>query len=286
MKQVQRIATILSKGSVKSYSNPYAEFDWPEQLGAGEWCFSPELISIHGTPAFAALDDAQKQMLSFWESINFFSLNIHGEKALLHGIADRMYAHYPPEISAYLHHFLGEENKHMTLFGTFCNRYARKVYPSKAMVVPRDYEHGEADFLFFAKVLIFEELVDFFNVAMGKDARLNPLVQQINWYHHCDEARHLTFGRTVTKYLYEYYARGWSEETKANIPAYLADYLRATWREYYNPSVYADAGIEDAYNVYKATWDAAPARKLREKVSRSCIDFFIDNEIFTERPEL
>ena len=57
-----------------------------------QWFMSPELISIYGTSEYDKLDLKQKQILSFYESVNFFSLNIHGEKSLVEGIAHRLYS--------------------------------------------------------------------------------------------------------------------------------------------------------------------------------------------------
>ncbi len=42
------------------------------------------------------------------------------EKALIEGLAKRLYdEERPSEHSRYIHHFLDEENKHMTFFGNF-----------------------------------------------------------------------------------------------------------------------------------------------------------------------
>src|SRR6266705_194388 len=62
------------------------------------------------------------------------NLNIHGEKALVEGLARKLYEREKREISPYLHHFLDEENKHMVYFGEFCTRYAGKIYPDKKLI--------------------------------------------------------------------------------------------------------------------------------------------------------
>ena len=110
--------------------------------------------------------------LSFCETVNFFSLNIHGEKRLIEGLARRLYRRGMEDLTAYLHHFLDEENKHMVYFGGFCTEYAGKVYPDRKVAFPREYAAGEEDFLFFAQVLIFEEIVDVYNVHLATDERL------------------------------------------------------------------------------------------------------------------
>lgn len=276
----------LSKASVKRYSNPYVEFEWPDTITDESLLFSPELSSLHGTGIGDTLDEIQRNRLSFWELVNFFSLNIHGEKSLLQGMSKRLYSRWPAEISDYLHHFVGEENKHMTLFGTFCMRYADKVYPSKAYSIERQYKSGEEDFLFFAKVVIFEEFVDYYNVYMGKDERLHPLSRAINKYHHNDESRHLAFGRKFTKYLFDEHVSDWDRETLSGIRRYLSDYIQATWKEYYNPTVYKDAGIDDSYEVFQKAWNSAEQRNLRSRISSNCLSFFVESGIFEEEPSI
>ncbi|MEE2730343.1 MAG: diiron oxygenase [Pseudomonadota bacterium] len=287
MERLARIARKLSDASVKRYNNPYEEFQWPQDLPMDQWHFAPELISLYGLEEYAALDEQQQKQLAFWEAVNFFGINIHGEKALIGGLAEHLYyMNWSPELSEYLHHFLDEENKHMTVFGTFCHRYGKKVYADKKMALPRDYAKGEADFLFFAKVVIFEELVDHYNMAMGKDERLHPLVQHINQYHHNDESRHLAFGRELSKSLFEQWAPTWNEQTLAGVQAYLSNYIVSTWREYYNPAVYADAGFDNSYALYQKAWSAPACRAHREAVSANCIDYFLEHGMMTERPAL
>jgi hypothetical protein len=286
MAELQQIATKLSEGSLKRLSNPYTEFTWPKTIDINKWQFSPDLISLYGTDVYNSLDESQQKKLAFWEAVNFFSINIHGERALIQGLAGRLYKQWPAAISGYLHHFLDEENKHMVLFGTFCETYGKKVYPDKKVNIPAEYIKGEEDFLFFAKVVIFEEMVDSYNSHMARDERVDTLARQINDYHHKDETRHLAFGREITKTLFADFAASWDEQTLARVRQYLADYMAATWKEYYNPGVYRDAGLADAYDLYESALLDPVCKSHRENISANCIKFFIDNNILLEAPEL
>lgn len=279
---VQKLCT----ASINDYANPYKLLQWSESIDKSQWFTSPELISIYGTETYERLPLEQRQLLSFYEAVNFYSLNIHGEKPLVEGIAHRIYRKETSEISPYLHHFLDEENKHMIYFGGFCTRYAGKLYPDKKLVFPREYEAGEEDFLFFAKVMIFEELVDVYNVRMSLDDRLDPIARQINHLHHHDEARHLVFGRKMAAYLFEKYSDKWSTATKRNVQSYLKDYVVATWKEYYNPQVYKDAGISDCFDVQEQAYLSEPQRRHRRKVSAGCIAYLIQNGMIDEEPQL
>ena len=276
----------LCDASVKDYINPYSYLDWPEAMDLEQWFTSPELISLHGMDIYDGMTKADRKRLSFYEAINFFSLNINGEKSLVQGLAERLYRKGNDEITRYLHHFLDEENKHMVYFGGFCTRYAGKTYREKKMVFPRDYEPGEQDFLFFAKVLVFEEIVDVYNIAMSRDERLVPLARQINLLHHRDEARHLVFGRQIVKDLFAHHAPRWSGETRRQMCEYLKGYFVAAWKEYYNPDVYRDAGLQEPFEIQEMAFENANARAHRKRISEGCVRYFLENNILDEEPTL
>jgi len=261
----------LSASSRRTYQNPYEAITWPDELDRRQWFTSPQFVSLHGTPAWEGLDVGRRKELSFWEAVNFYSLNIHGEKALMEGLARRLYQPGMEPLAEYLHHFLDEENKHSVWFGTFCNRYAGKVYPERKIVFPREYAEGEDDFLFFAKVSIFEEIVDRYNLAMGRDDALVPVARQINANHHAEETRHLVFGRRIVHELWREWSARWPQPVVDGIRAYLAAYVTATWKEYYNPDVYRDAGFADASVVAGEAWDHPATQAHRAGISRFCL---------------
>jgi hypothetical protein len=277
----------LCAASVREYINPYELMDWPNELSKEQWFFSPELMSLHGTDLYSSMPESRQKLLSFFETINFFSLNIHGERSLIEGLARRLYKRDNQVLAPYLHHFLDEENKHMIYFGGFCTRYAGKIYAERKLPLQsRQYEPGEEDFLFFAKVLIFEEIVDVYNIRMSADDRLHPLARQINLLHHKDEARHLVFGRQIVERLYEQYSAKWSQETLGQVREYIGDYLKATWSEYYNPDVYRDAGVAEPYDAREAAMESERSRRQRQEISNGCIKFFLKTGILETAPEL
>jgi hypothetical protein len=274
----------LSELSREKYANPYEAVDWPESIDpAADWFFAPELSSLYGTPYWASLDDAGAHMLAFEEAANFFSLNIHGEKALMEGLATRLYRPDLADIVDYLHHFLDEENKHSVYFGGFCRRYAR-VYRSRHVPFSGTPEREVSDLLFFAKVLIFEELADRYNVLQGKDERLHRLARFINAAHHADESRHLVFNRAIVKAFWAAYSPGWDAERRTEIAAYLGQFFATTWREYYNPDVYAACGFDDPWQVADDAWSAPGQRAHRRRVSTKCLRFLLSTGLLTEEP--
>jgi len=286
MEEFGQLVGKLCAESRKQYVNPYDYLEWPEKLDPEQWTTSPELISLHGTEPYEKLSEPQRKRLSFHEAVNFFSLNIHGEKSLVEGLAQRVYRKSNDVITPYLHHFLDEENKHMVYFGGFCIRYGGKVYPDRKMAVPREFAPGEEDFLFFAKVMIFEEIVDFYNVRMSTDERLAPIARQINLIHHREEMRHLVFGREMVKRLFDHYAPKWSPETLSGAREYLRGYITATWKEYYNPDVYKDAGLEDPYGLQQRVFADEHCRKHRREVSEKFLRYLVKQGILEKEPQL
>lgn len=270
----QKLAEKLSEASVRLHYSALEAVPMPEKLDRNQWFTAPELMTLWGQPEWNELSEETKKLLSFYEAVNFYSLNINGEKALIEGLARRLYDETrPSEHSRYIHHFLDEENKHMTFFGTFCMKYAGKVYQDRKFNFPREYMEGEEEFLFFLKVFIFEEIADYFNVKMGSDQRLVETARLINHYHHVDESRHLAFGRAHLKEVFDRYKGNWGEDYVASLSAYIHQYLVATWREYYNPDAYADAGIPNSWELSEKVFDSETAKLFRRTVSESLLNY-------------
>ena len=287
METSSELAVRLTRASRKKFWDVYNAFSWPDALTEGAWALPPELISIYGTAAYDALDEAQRRRLALYELGNFFSLVLQGERPLVQGLVHRLYSKSnSQEITEYLHHFVDEENKHMVMFGEFCHRYIGKVYPEKKISLPREYAKGEEEVAFFCKVMVVEELGDYYNLAIEKDERVDPLVREINKVHHIDEARHLAFGRLYLQELFERYRGGWSSEQTASFRGWLAEYLRASWGDYYNPTMYRDAGLADGYELRQMAMAHPAGVAHRQRASAKLVNYFTQLGLLTEAPAL
>lgn len=285
METASQIATRLSKASCKKFYDVYNTFEWPVTLQKDAWCMPPELISIYGTPVYDSLDEATRLRLSLHEISNLFSLVLQGERLLVQGLAHRLYStSNNREITEYLHHFLDEENKHMVMFGEFCHRYIGKVYPEKKLAMPREFAKGQEEVVFFCMAMVVEELGDYYNVVIAKDERVDPLVREINKVHHIDEARHLAFGRLYLAELFERYSPQWSDQSLAEFRQWLANYFKASWADYYNPTVYRDAGITDAYDVRQMALSHPECLAHRRRASEKVLSYFIKTGLLSEEP--
>jgi len=255
----------LTRASIAHDYNPYSLFDWPERLPADAWWMSRELLTVYDTPAMERLDTSTLQALSRWESIHFYSLNVHGIRELLAAVVQRIHAPGYGAWSEFFHRFIAEENDHMWFFAQFCLRYGAKIYPDKSIKTPPPSLDPEAEtFLVFARILLFEELVDHFNTRMAQDESLPDIVRHLNRVHHEDESRHIAAGRHFVKELHARLSSRLAPAALLELDVYLRRYLQAMLEMLYNPAVYRDAGVADPYAFRAALLDQ-PTRKLHHR---------------------
>jgi hypothetical protein len=145
------------------------------------------------------------------------------------------------------------------------NPYAESAQAWPQTIAPADSwctapESEQDDFLFFAKTMIFEEIVGYYNALQAKDMRLHPMARFINKYHHDEETRHLVFGRRLVTRLWEVCSPAWGEQVREDVREYLRTFIAMAWREYYKPDVYPDCGLDDPWGVAERAWQSPPQR--------------------------
>jgi P-aminobenzoate N-oxygenase AurF len=268
------------------YYSPYTRFNWVDELTDEQWWMTPELLTVAGTRWADELDKTQLMRLSKWESINFFSLNIHGIRELLIEVTRRIHTSGFEVPSEFFHRFLGEENGHMWFFAQFCQRYGRKIYPDKQL---RGYESADDDtkttsFLVFARILIFEELVDHFNIRMGRDHGLHPLIREVNQVHHDDEWRHIVMGRKMVEHLYQPLRERGDEDLRARLDQYLQRYIVACAQSLYNPTAYRDAGLPNPYPLRKELLADSTRNRYHNKFFGRITTFLTNQGIISGSP--
>ncbi|MEV8456176.1 diiron oxygenase [Streptomyces sp. NPDC052095] len=264
----QGILGRLSAKSIDDYYNPYRLFEWPDRLPEDMWWMSPELTTTHGTEVAQRIGPEQAHALSRYESINFYSLNVHGIRELLVEVVNRIHTAGFEAPSEFFHHFIGEENEHMWFFAEFCLRYGNgRIYrqPAGAAVTPAASAAVE-NLLVFARIMIFEELVDHYNSTMAADERLHETIRAINRIHHQDESRHIAFGRELVQLLFAEVRKTATEEELEGISAYLQRYMTHSFESLYHPQVYRDAGLDDPHGVRRELL-ASPARARAEETT-------------------
>jgi hypothetical protein len=283
LESTERLRSILDRlisMSEEDYYNPYKLFQWPDSLPEDEYWMSPELMSVYGTQAAGALSEKQLHAISKWESINFYSLNVHGIRELIVEIIHRIHTDDFAVSSEYFHHLIGEENEHMWFFANFCLRYGGKIYPSKGLRIPNEAAET-THFLVFARLLIFEEIVDFFNKRMGVDERLHPTIRQVNAIHHQDESRHVAFGRQIVSLLHRDLRATLNLSQLRDVDRYLKRYIKFSVESLVNPAAYRDAGIDNHYGLRTAVLADPAWKELERKVLKRTVSFLANEEIIT-----
>ncbi|PYP86355.1 MAG: AurF domain containing protein [Blastocatellia bacterium AA13] len=269
--------------SIDGYYNPYTELQWEEALDDEQWWMPASLLTLYDTKFIDEFDEPQLMKLSKWESIHFYSLNIHGIRELLIEVTKRIHSPGYEGASEFFHHFIGEENEHMWFFAKFCLKYGSKIYPDKSMKMNvAELESDIQTFLVFARILIFEEIVDYFNIRIGKDESLHPVIRQVNNVHHQDESRHVAFGRQFVAQLHRDLIAAYGHARLTEIEGYLRRYIDASLQSFYNPAVYRDAGIEDEYRLRSALLKEPGRTRQHEKIMGRTTDFLIKNGILSE----
>ncbi|MEU5079522.1 MULTISPECIES: diiron oxygenase [Streptomyces] len=263
----------LSSKSVEDYYNPYKLFEWPDRLPENMWWMSPELTTTYGTAAAERLTQEQLYALSRYESINFYSLNVHGIRELLIEVTKRIHTSGFETPSEFFHHFIGEENEHMWFFAEFCLRYGKKIYRQPAGASAEIPRSDVESLLVFARILIFEELVDHFNSKMALDTRLHETIRAINRIHHQDESRHIAFGRELVSALFAEVKKNSTEQELADVSAYIKRYMTYSFESLFNPQVYRDAGVEKPQELRRELLQAPTRAQFEQSVFRKTTKF-------------
>ncbi|MBL8573840.1 MAG: diiron oxygenase [Hyphomicrobiaceae bacterium] len=260
-------AAALSKTSLlveSGLDRPFTRVTYPESLDETRLQFPERLISLYHHPVWATLTGEQKWRLSLLETVNFFSVNIHGERRLIQGMEERLYSSARVGSSFitgdYLQHFIHEENAHTHMLAGYCFRYGGGVMRDNFMAIAQP-ELGLAgeELLFFGRVFVLETFLDFLNTRAMRDTTIGETARQIHEFHHFEEARHIAFDREVIRSMLR------------QIPAAEVPVLREALRSFgeaalaslYVPKIYKEIGIERPTEV---------AREVREIPERRALE--------------
>lgn len=231
----------------------FTRFDWGDDISESDWWVSPELLTIYGTPYYEQASEQQRKLLSKWECINLFSLNVTGEQELIAGVAELLHTPMLKEANDYLHHFIDEENQHMWYFAKFCENYAGKIYGNKKLQLTElKLDHRLAVLVRFAQIFIFEEVGHYYNLKIALDERVHPFIREINEAHRNDESRHITFGRALLARLSDGITTDYAPEVLQQVSTHLRKYVQVTIESLYNPAMYRDAGFASGMAVRSA----------------------------------
>ncbi|MBU8772069.1 diiron oxygenase [Cytobacillus oceanisediminis] len=268
--------------SESTYYNPFTSFEWPDSIEDGQLWMSKELITMYNSEEMEELDEQKIYELSKWESINFYSLNVHGIRELLIDMLYLVHRKGYEEPSRYFHYFIGEENEHMYFFSKFCLKYGKKIYARKKVDFGTNEETDIMNFMLFIKILVFEELVDYYNQTMARDENLPAIIREINRIHHQDESRHISFNRAMVKTLFDEIREKYPVEKIEKIRNYVKEYLYWSISEFYNPTVYRDVGLKHPITLRKKLLSSPSSKERHKKSTKKLGSFLKKNNILID----
>ena len=243
--------------SDKNHFDPFTRVSYPDKLDTDRLQFPEKYISLYHHPVYAELTDEQKWKLSLLESINFFSLNIQGEQALIRELSTRLYRNKfrwdSTPASHYLQHFIHEENAHTFMLAGYCTRYHGSLMPDMTALSSQEPELSALgkDLLFYGRTAVLEYFLGFLNRKAKADEDIEPVVKQIHYFHYLDETRHITFDRLVIEEtLKQAKEQGLDAEVKL-ISKLLQEYSEYVSKRLYNFRIYREIGIENPFKVYQ-----------------------------------
>ncbi|MFT4849077.1 MAG: hypothetical protein ACI83B_001615 [Sediminicola sp.] len=272
--KVTNIMEKLVNQSVDRYYNPYKEFDWSNDLPKDKLWMSPELLSIKNVIPLESLEKGQLFELSKWESLNFYSINVHGIRELLISVLQHIYQPGFEEYSDYFSHFLGEENEHMWFFAQFCLRYEGEIMAYKGFRFGANHPPEVQKFITFSQILIFEEIGHFYNKFLMNDESLPDIVRQMNRVHYEDETRHISMGKVLVEDFYKKLLQKKSKEKVIEIEQYLFRYIQFSLEGFYNPVCYKRAGFKAPLKLRNRLLEHPERKSFHRKVLRHTLHFF------------
>lgn len=250
----QAMARKLISGSEKKKYDPFNRVDYQETLNGDRWQFPEALLSLYDSPIYGELSDEQRWRLSLLEAVNFFSVNIHGEQALVSAMEPRLYRDKrvgeDPVSSQYMQRFIHEENSHTYMLAEYCLRYHGSVFPDRSFAVEHPKFSPEVDdLLYYGRIYILESYLGFINKKAMNDADLDTTAQQVHAHHFMDEVRHKAWDKAMIE---ENLRRAKEKNLGSQLQA--VKKLLATYQEYIyqsscNPAVYRALGLGDCLQL-------------------------------------
>lgn len=278
----ERLSRRLNDLSRERHASPFDQIVWPEQLDDSHYWHSPSLLSVHGTAVGESLTEETRRRLSKWECIQFFSINVHGERDVVEQLVRRFPFGEAPGIREYAHRFLEEEGQHIWFFSEFCVRYAGRVLANKkTMIAAKSDDLAVESLLDFGRILVFEEVGASINRAVARDVAVHPFIREIHRRHDLDESRHIAFGRELFRHHLLGCGALSSPATLERVRAALLTFCRIMVDSLVSPTAYREAGVADALALRQLVRHSPPARERNRSALRRFFELLESTGIAT-----
>ncbi len=272
----------LNRVSAKRVIDP--DVDLVGNVGAGQ-LIPDDLLSVHGLGL--DLTREQRAKLSREEVASMFDNGIRFEAILEAGFALRVAQAddiTDPRIT-YLFHEMGEETRHQRLF----QRVIREIGPTArnplaASVLIRWLDRVGTRWILnhpatlYTMVISGEEIPDLLQKLASEHPGTDPFLAAVNRYHRQEEARHLSFARSM---LPEVWAKAGRAE-RWGIHHVVPAAIRQMYEFLVHPGVYETIGLE-AWPTWKAVNRLPERIAIREQATRPILGALIDAGMISPR---
>ncbi|WP_034273672.1 AurF N-oxygenase family protein [Haloechinothrix halophila] len=194
----EKVAQRLLGGSVKRSYDPDVDMDWDAPLDPDKFFLPAEVLSLYGTPMWQRMTHQQRQELSRQELANVLSVGIWFENILNRMLLRDLIDEDPT--SKHAHYTLtemGDECRHMVMFGRVIDRVGAKPYWPKGLdaLFVKALPFFLRRSMVWTGALLGEEIFDALQRRIMANPDLQPLVARLMRIHVTEEARHIRFAR-------------------------------------------------------------------------------------------
>lgn len=242
------IANRLLKSSTNRSYDPIVDIDFDAPLVAGKYFLPPCAVSLYGTDVWESMTQEQRIELSRQELANILSVGIWFENLLNRALLNRLMTRDPA--AAATHYSLtemGDECRHMTMFGKTIERVGARAYMMRSW--QRAVMHALPTVMrgtqMWVITLVGEELFDALQREIRNDPELQPIVARVMQIHVTEEARHIGFARDAIVRRGPIRSR-FETVVSANVHGLAAPLFR---RLFTTPEMYRRAGFDNPKEI-------------------------------------
>ena len=271
--RIERLNTVSTKRVVDP------DRDLPGAIGPGQ-ILPDELLSVAGLGLDLTAD--QKAALSREEIASIADAGVRFEAVLTAGFAYQIATGgdiTDPRVT-YLFHEIGEESRHSRLFIRIVDQLAPTTRnPLNRPLLKRLMKLGvgliiRRPALLYTLVLGGEEIPDLFQKLASEHPDTDPFVRDVNRYHRQEEARHLSFARTVLPELWA--DATWDDRFAVRHIAPLV--IKGMFETIVHPGVYAAAGLP-TWDTWKAANRTPKRIAVRHDATRPVLQALLDGGV-------
>lgn len=268
----------LNTASARKIIEP--DQDVPGSLGHGQ-VIADELLSVAGLGL--DLTAEQRATLSREEIASIAQAGIQFEAVLTAGFALQIVRSddvTDPRIT-YLLHEIGEESRHSRLFVRLVEQLAPTARNPLAGRLPSALmRFGVGRFirlpaLLYTLVLGGEEIPDLMQKLASEHPATDPFLRDVNKYHRLEEARHLSFARTLLPEVWE--AASAVDRVAVRYVAPLV--IRGMFDTIVHPGVYETIGL-DGWSTWRKVRRSPGRVAIRHEATRPVLQALVDAGIF------